>query len=267
MRHFHFAALAAVAVFGLASVASAADLPRKAPAYTPPVAPVYNWTGFYAGLNAGGVWGNSDVTYTFSTFGFSGGPGAALLASNTTGNENTSGFTGGGQIGYNYQTGAIVWGIEADIEYTGLKKTRNVAVDLAPIGAPGVTDTFSQSMESNWLATVRGRLGYATGPWLFYATGGLAIAEVKYSDFAFFPATNSINAASSSETKTGWTVGGGAEWMFAPRWSAKAEYLYVDLGSRTYSSINSLINTATITYDRKLTENIARLGVNYKFSP
>ena len=271
MHRVHCAALIGAAGLCFASTAYSADLPVKSPAYKAPVAPIYSWTGFYAGLNAGGVWANTNITYTSSAFGFSGPAGAAFLDSNTSGHQNASGFTGGGQIGYNYQTGVVVWGIEADIGYTGLKNTRIIAVNLAPLGFPAFTDTFSQTMESNWLATVRGRLGYATGPYLFYATGGLAIAEVKYSDSAFFPASNSVNAASSSQTRTGWTVGGGAEWMFAPNWSVKAEYLYVDLGSTTYTSVNSVLNTppnlATITYGRKLTENIARLGVNYRFGP
>ena len=263
MRRLHCAALIGAAGLCFASTAYSADLPVKAAAYKAPIAPVYSWTGFYGGLNAGGVWANTDITYTASTFGYNGAVGAAFLDANTSGNQHTSGFTGGGQIGYNYQSGVAVWGLEADFGYTGLSGTRNLAVNFAPIGVP-ITDTFIQSMKSDWLATMRGRLGYANGPWLIYATGGLAIAQVQFSDFAFFPASNSTNAASSSQTRAGWTVGGGAEWMFSSKWSVKAEYLYVDLGHTTYSSINSALPTASIAYDRRLTENIARIGLNYK---
>lgn len=267
MKHSAFAILAVSALYiGNTQIVSAADLSTKAP----PIAPVavYNWTGFYAGLNVGGVWANTDIDYTASLFGFSGAPGAAFLNAGTSGRLKTSGFTGGGQVGYNYQTGAVVWGLEADLNYTGLSGTRFIALNFAPIGV-NITDPFTQTMQSNWLATFRGRLGYATGPLLFYATGGLAVANVSYTDFAFFPASNSINAASSSSTRTGWTVGGGAEWMIAPKWSVKAEYLYVDLGNTTYTSTNSVLNVApnlaTITHDHRLTENIGRVGFNYKF--
>jgi outer membrane immunogenic protein len=111
----------------------------------------------------------------------------------------------------------------------------------------------------------QGRPGFTTGPVLFYATGGLALAN----DLGFFPFLPSTNAASASETRAGWTVGGGAEWMIAPKWSVKAEYLYVDLGNTTYTSINNVLNVApniaTIIHDHRLTENIGRVGFNYKF--
>ena len=251
---------------GSAQIVSAADLATKAPII--PVAPLYHWTGFYAGLSGGGAWANTDIDYSASLFGFNGAPGAAFLNAGTSGRLNTSGFTGGGQIGYNYQVGPVVWGLEADLNYTGLSGTRNIALNFSPIGV-NITDPFTQTMQSNWLATFRGRLGYATGSLLFYATGGLAVANVSYTDFAFFPASNSTNAASSSGTRTGWTVGGGAEWMIAPRWSIKAEYLYVDLGSTSYTSVNTFLNTppnlATITNNHQLAENIGRVGFNYQF--
>ena len=104
----------------------------------------------------------------------------------TSGRLKTSGFTGGGQIGYNNQFDSLVFGIEADLQYTGLSGTRAGAVFIPPAGCPNV-DTFTQSMESKWLGTLRGRLGVAFGSLLPYATGGLAIARVSYSDFGFFP--------------------------------------------------------------------------------
>jgi outer membrane immunogenic protein len=261
------AAVAVSAMLGV-GVASAADLAVKARPYIAP-APVFSWTGFYAGLNAGGVWGNTDINYRASDFGYSGPAGAAFLDSGVSGKIQSSGFTGGGQIGYNYQFDRVVLGIEADLEYTGLSGSRFVTLLVPPALQGPVTDTFVQSMQSKWLSTVRGRLGFANGPWLLYATGGLAIANVSYSDFGFFPTIPSTNAASKSETRAGWTVGAGAEWMFASNWSVKAEYLYVDLGTTSYTSVNSVLNTAptlaTIAHDHHLTENIGRVGINYKF--
>ena len=251
-----------------AGITSAADLRVKAPA-AQVLAPAYSWTGFYAGLNAGGVWGNTDIDYRASDFGFSGPAGAATLNSVASGKIESSGFTGGGQIGYNYQFDRVVLGIEADLQYTGLSGNRFVTWAVPPALQGPVTDTFAQTMQSKWLSTVRGRLGVASGPWLFYATGGLAVADVSYSDVGFFPFLPSTNAASKSETRAGWTVGAGAEWMFTSNWSVKAEYLYVDLGTTSYTSINNILNApptlATIVHDHHLTENIGRIGVNYKF--
>ncbi|MDE2115297.1 MAG: porin family protein [Hyphomicrobiales bacterium] len=229
----------ALVVFIISTISAfAADLPAKTYTKGPVMAAhVYNWTGFYGGLNIGGGWANTEVNYRASSFGYSGVPGAAFLDAGTSGQLRTSGFTGGGQLGYNYQTGSAVWGFEGDLNYTGFRGTRFIPLNFAPIGV-NLTDNFTQRMKSNWLATLRGRLGFTTGPVLLYATGGLALANVGYSDFGYFPFLPSTNSASASGVRAGWTVGGGAEWMIAPRWSIKAEYLYVDLGNTRYTSTN-----------------------------
>ena len=263
--------IAIIAALALASIegmsAQAADMAVKAP--VAPVVAVHGWTGLYVGLNAGGVWGNTDIDYRASDFGFSGPAGAALLNSVASGKVESSGFTAGGQIGYNYQFGRTVLGVEADLQYTDLSGSRFVSLTVPPaLGGP-LIDTFSQSMSSKWLSTLRGRLGFANGPWLLYATGGLAVAEVSYTDVGFFPFLPSTNAASRTETRAGWTIGAGAEWMFGSNWSVKAEYLYVDLGTTSYTSVNNVLNApptlATITHDHHLTENIGRVGINYRF--
>ena len=121
-------------------------------------------------------------------------------------------------------------------------------------------------MESRWLGTARGRLGIAFGSWLPYATGGVAVGRVSYSDFGFFPFLPSSNTSSITQTRVGWTAGGGVEWKFDQRWSIKAEYLYVDLGSTTDTSLNSNVGfSASIIHNQHLTENIARIGLNYSF--
>jgi opacity protein-like surface antigen len=104
------------------------------------------------------------------------------------------------------------------------------------------------------------------GPWMVYATGGGAFARGNFTDTATFAApAASSNTASIDQTMAGWTVGGGAEWMFAPQWSLKAEYLYADLGHVSATSANTLFPLATIRHDHRLTENIARLGVDWHF--
>jgi outer membrane immunogenic protein len=260
----------AVSVFAVGAIlsisaASAADLPArtytKAPAVT---TAAYDWTGFYVGVNAGGAWGRVDPFYNFDNPRVI-GPGAqnAFVQSLTNQPQKTSGFTGGGQVGYNYQVQQLVFGLEADINFTDLRQSRTSPTIGPPICAPPGC-SITQSYSTDWLATFRARAGFAAGSWLLYATGGLAVADVRYNDIVNFP--GSVNTGSSRETRAGWTAGVGAEWAFSPNWSIKAEYLYVDLGSTSYILINNSIPLATIPVDHnRLTENIGRVGINYKF--
>jgi outer membrane immunogenic protein len=253
---------AAAAVAAISAPAAAADMrmPVKAP---PPVAAVvFSWTGFYIGANAGGVWSEADFGYAANPAGF-GVVGAAAINVAGTNSYDQSGFTAGGQIGYNWQTGIWVWGLEGDVQYTDVKGGGVIPVLGAPIGT-----VVTQDYKSEWLATIRGRLGVAFDRVLIYGTAGVAFAEVKWADSVIFPATGTFNAAASSDTRVGWVAGGGIEWAFAPNWSLKGEALYVDLGEVGYTSLNSaplVFPTATIAHDHKLTEIIARAGINYRF--
>ncbi|HEX3339530.1 MAG TPA: outer membrane beta-barrel protein [Pseudolabrys sp.] len=221
MRRIGFFLLA-LAAFNLGAVdgAFSADLGRSVYAPSSPL-PVYappSWTTCYVGLNAGGVW---------SSFG----------------------FTGGGQVGCNWQGNyRLVWGGEADVQYTGLDDSRDVF-------APGAS--AHQDFRSRWLATFRGRFGWlAAENMYFYATGGLALANVDTDSTVNF--NGIVNNVSDSTTHAGWTLGAGLEWRFLPLWSAKVEYLYVDLGHAT--NVLPISNN-----DHSLTENIVRIGVNYHF--
>jgi len=202
--------------------------------------------------------GDESVSW-LGTAGFS-AKAVADIANSSPGDVRTTGFTGGGQLGYNFQFQSLVAGLEADLQYTGVDGTRSVIsqFDINP---------YAQSVDSHWLGTARGRLGFAYGSWLIYGTGGLAVAHVGYNDnFLGRHGVGPINS-SSNYTADGWTVGGGAEWMFAPRGSAKVEYLFVDIGSQT--SIASTVDAAgvaVIVHMHSLTENIARLGVNYRWA-
>src|SRR6202035_2188892 len=251
--------LLAAGLAAAAGSASAADLPAPEPVLAPPPAPAAvpaTWTGWYACLNAGAVWGDESISWQGAA-GFS-ARAVADIANSSPGHARTTGFTGGGQLGYNFQFQSLVAGLEADLQYTGVDGTRSVIsqVDLNP---------YAQSVDSHWLGTTRGRLGFAYGPWLIYGTGGLAVAHVGYNDnFLGRHGVGPINS-SSNYTAVGWTAGGGAEWMFAPRWSAKVEYLFVDLGSQTDSATNA-VGRAVLTHTHSLTEDIARIGVNYRFA-
>jgi len=185
--------LAGVGVLAMASLANAADLPRQMYTKAPPpmVAPYYNWTGFYVGINGGGGWGTSTW--------------------DSTGGFDVSGGMIGGTLGYNWQFGQWVLGFEGDIDWANVKGTTNRPFCLN-----------NCSTENTWLGTARGRLGYAFDRWLPYVTGGAAFGDVKATQPGFPGAVN---------TQVGWAAGVGIEYAFAPNWSAKVEYLHYDLGS------------------------------------
>ncbi|HML28199.1 MAG TPA: porin family protein [Hyphomicrobium sp.] len=198
--------------------AFAADLGPYQP-YNPPAAPVVQysepsiWQGAYIGINGGYGWSNS--TFTKPEGGF-----------------------GGGQIGYNWQRDWFVFGLEGDFQ----------GADISGRAFDQFGDTAHSSV--NWFSTVRGRLGYASGPFLVYGTAGLAVAE--------FDTGVNLGAGlnfRNTDTKAGYAAGGGVEWAFAPNWSMKAEYLYTGFGDDTLSSGDR------INYDFQT----VRVGLNYKF--
>jgi outer membrane immunogenic protein len=285
----------AVSVLAISAVgASAADMApvyTKAPAVVPAV--VYDWTGFYVGGNAGGVWADPSVdVHTTNTFlntpvltalGLTTGPAAAVASTANIG-VRSNGFIGGVQAGYNYQRGTWLAGVEADIQGIDSSTGSSTITQVAPrIGQPGdtVTATLGVSERLNYLGTVRGRIGFLPQPSvLLYATGGLAYGGVQSSttisggETPNTGITNFAGFGNLSSTRVGYTVGAGAEWKFAPQWSVKAEYLYYDLGNTSYSNgaMSGLLTPTTIVTFTNLSSssirfngNIARVGVNYQF--
>jgi outer membrane immunogenic protein len=197
--------------------------------------------------------------------------GPAVNASSIAALSRSS-VIGGGQIGCNWQTASIVWGIEGDFDGTNLKADRIVSNTV------GGTFTNEQSFKTTWLSTVRGRFGFLVTPnWLLFATGGAAFANVKYSDCELHGiattfcdttgASGSFNLANYSATKAGYAVGGGAEVLFGA-WSLKAEYLFIGLGSvTTVSQISPFVANDDITHFHKnLNIQTVRFGVNYHFN-
>jgi outer membrane immunogenic protein len=196
---------------------------KAAPAALPPLPAAYNWTGFYLGINAGGAFGTSRWT----------APGA------DTGNFDINGAMVGGTIGYNVQAGPAVWGLEADANYTDISGSTNVNC----VGPCTTSNEF--------LATVRGRFGYAFYDRVLpYVTGGLAVGDINAE----------VGGLNASTTKAGFTVGGGIEFALAGGWTAKAEYLYVDLGNFNCGAACGLAGTEV-----KFNENVVRGGINYRF--
>jgi outer membrane immunogenic protein len=260
--------LGSVALVALGLVAPAAFAAERAvPAYTPPPppVPVYTWTGCYVGASAGYAGGKSNHTTVgnsvlTSTLGV---PTAisAPAGSDIAGDLNLSGFIGGFQGGCNYQVGAWVWGIEVDGSATN-KEGQAQEVPLAPFIA-GRSNWVSQTQE-RWLVTARGRLGWTW--WdksMIYVTGGGAWAKIDTSEFLLGTVLNTGHQ--ESNTRGGWTVGGGIEYALGYGWSVKGEYLYVDFDH--YTTFNSppfgVNNIAP--RDVKLNDHIFRAGMNYRF--
>lgn len=237
-----------LALLMLTTAASAADLSRPFPYKAPPMVMAPNWTGFYLGANVGGGFGEDRIG-----FGVIGTPAFAST------NNAFKGVLGGGQIGYNWQFGPYVLGLETDFQGSSLKNT--LAAPCAPaICAPaGLTATYSQNVP--WFGTARARIGYAQDTWMIYATGGFAYGSVETNATA--TAGPLVAAFSSKETRTGWTVGGGIEVGLSANWSVKGEYLYVDLGSARNTW--NVVGIPAIYNDSHITMNVVRAGLNYRF--
>ena len=229
MKRYFFAATV-VAVNAL-SVAHAA------PPFTPGTP---NWTGSYGGVSGGYGWGHSDQT----------DPGIPVLPTDTEGpvGDGHYGARGGmlgGSLGYNWQQGAWVWGVEGDFSWADIKGSSAVC-------GPTTVTPHPCGTKLDALGTFRGRVGYAAGNWLLYATGGLAVGDVKGWD--------ALTPAFGSDWRAGWTVGAGVETAIAPNWTAKLEYLYIDLGSAQVFNI-----VPGVPESVGLTSNILRAGINYRF--
>jgi len=193
-----------------ASSAFAADIPARSYTKAPAMLPVYNWTGFYMGVNLGGAW-TSDLT-----------------------GADTAGVIGGAQIGYNWQGLGSPWVLGLEADFQGSSQSESVTVGAVTANA-----------KLPWFGTVRGRVGYAWDRVMIYGTGGFAYQHLQAS--ATIPGVT----ISGSDTGFGYTVGGGLEWGFADRWSAKFEYLY--------------INTDAGVFAGRVDNNVGRAGVNYRF--
>jgi outer membrane immunogenic protein len=217
MKRFFVVSVAAL--LGMAAQANAADLGRRpmaapAPMYTP----AYNWTGLYAGINGGGGWGDSTWTGQSTSF-------------------NTSGGLVGGTLGYNWQFGQTVVGLEGDLNWSDIHGSGGCA--------------FGCETRNNWFGTVRGRLGYAWDRFMPYVTGGLAFGNIQ--------ANPSVAFTSNDVTNAGWAVGAGVEFALVQNWTAKVEYLHYDLGNLTCTVCAPAPTTVDFSAD------VIRAGLNYRF--
>jgi outer membrane immunogenic protein len=290
-----------LAALTVSAPAMAADMPVKAPVYKAPVvAPeVFSWTGFYIGGNLGYSWGRGDTDFTETTnttivsqIFRTAGPN---LISTTTvtvppvtagGSDRAhiNGVIGGGQIGYNWQNGSMVYGIESDLDATGQRGDTTICITA---GCPAGGIFGSASYRLPWLATLRGRVGVTVTPRvLLYATGGLAAAEVDSTFSGGLSGGGPLATVTSNPFKVGFAVGGGVEGALDNNWSAKLEALYVDLGGYDtafngvtnttvtnalgtpqvgFNTVTTTTSTTSGSFHSHVTDFIVRVGLNYRF--
>ncbi|WP_213741188.1 outer membrane beta-barrel protein [Bradyrhizobium sp. dw_411] len=263
-KKFTAALAVAAGVFAGTGLASAADLGavpyNKTPAY---ITPVYDWSGAYAGVNVGYGWGRSSDTSTLGT--------PPVFTDSV--NARMNGVSGGAQIGYNLQMQNWLVGLEGDIQATGQSNshsytcaagvcTTTLLGGIFPIPGPAVSATETQRID--FFGTVRGRVGLVVVPTvLLYATGGLAYGQVD--------ADSTLSGATRSQNyKLGWTAGGGIEGAIGGGWTARLEYLYLDLGKVSGTFTSNLADPTGTTalvggFSSRITDNILRVGVNYRF--
>jgi outer membrane immunogenic protein len=282
-------------VLGIAAVASLIATSGSAA----PVSQIYSWTGFYVGGNVGYGWGSSSTVTSFEN-----ATTGALLSTDSN-RFNMDGVIGGGQFGYNWQRDRLVFGFEADIQGSGQRGNSLFSCgggslggappfssacapghvgDTAPFDTPAapVFDRLNQSLE--WFGTVRGRIGGTVTPnILLFVTGGLAYGEVKSSiavdgvNITGSQGTNNViltpagTVISGSSTRVGYTIGAGIEGAIGGNWTAKLEYLYIDLGTVSLRGITPILTTTPGTFlatniSSRVTDNILRVGVNYHFN-
>jgi outer membrane immunogenic protein len=266
--------LAAISALSFVGVANAADMPVKARPPAPAPA-FYNWSGFYIGGNIGGAWSKADDFVTANT---PGTPGVFGVASNialvdalgTGSGDRDSSFTGGIQIGYNWQV-SPQWllGLETDINalHSTSTLTGNGISTIGPI-------TVTNSVDTRWLATFRGRVGLTFDRSLIYVTGGGAVTDLKYTQTMSGTLAGAIGgtafgSSETSNTKFGWTVGAGWEQALWDRWSAKVEYLFARFNGL---DTNTTVTTNPVGFTQNLSGSfnhldmqILRVGLNYRF--
>jgi outer membrane immunogenic protein len=250
--------------------ASAADMAVKA---LPPPVVVDSWTGFYAGINGGGIWGRDRLTAApadpGSTAFFAPCFAAGACPRDYGRGTGTSGEVGG-QIGYNWQRGAAVFGFESDIQWTDVKSNASVAFPNTGTGFVPYTGTQSSKLE--WFGTTRGRLGFLAAPnVLLYGTAGVAYGEVQRSWTGTFAATAQNIVGSNTDTRVGWVAGAGVEWKWQRNWIFGVEYLHMELDSNSFGATGAgsagctAVNCNFNVSSNGFKSDMVRARVSYEF--
>jgi outer membrane immunogenic protein len=260
--------LAGVMLVAIGGAAAAADM--AAPYQAPPV-PVWSWSGFYLGINAGYSAATEEFSQTLTV-----SPGLAVLTSPSPTKIAPGGGVFGGQVGFNWQTGSLVWGVEAD--WQGAQQTKTVCGgQCGNLVIPGffIVNAFgganSVYQKIKWFSTARAHLGWADGGALIYITGGgawMGIDSTESISFGLTPGAIVINSAASfSDTKGGYSAGVGIEMRLWANWTAKVEYLHLDVSGLTHSFPLTLPGASLNTTTNHIRDDIVRAGLNWKFGP
>ena len=254
---------ATVPLAGGSTTAAAADMPAKAAAKA---APPYQWTGCYIGLNAGGGASGADFTTTV-------GPGthlvpadAAEVANDGTGSADVSDYVAGGQAGCNWQTGTLVLGLEGDFD--AFRSTAQFANDTNALPVAGVPFVVGQALRTDYLATVRPRIGVAADRNFAYVTGGAAFTKTNYTEnYIDAAGPPGIGSVAGSKYLTGWTAGAGWEYAWTDHWTLRAEYLFAKFGTTSASGViaDAAGGANSLQGSGDLIVQVIRAGVNFKF--
>ena len=248
MRKLLHTTAALSALLATSMAANAAELRARPAPYAPPppvyAPPPFSWTGFYLGGNIGGAWRNDNLSDTLSGLNFSNG-------------NNNGVFIGGGQLGFNWQVSNFVLGFEWDID--GAANNNNAGTVFVP-----ALGTIQVTSNNRWITTLAARFGVTNGPWLFYGKAGGG--WVGNDDFTINNLTTGTSiTASNNNTNSGWLVGAGIEWAFAPNWSVKIEYDYLGLNSQTFTApAGGFLAGDTFTTSNPNVQMV-KVGANYLF--
>jgi outer membrane immunogenic protein len=248
MKKAMLGGVAALALASAACSAYAADLPPRVPVYTPPVVPLYSWTGFYMGVHFG--WATTRTDWTMNT-----------PIANNAAIFNADGIMGGGQMGYNFQSGNFLWGIEADFSTS----------DQDGAGLQTITPSWTSATKINWFGSMAGRLGYVWDRALIYFKGGFAWAqETHQQSLTLAGNTNPIIISGLDTFHTGWVAGVGVEVALWDNFTAKVEYNYFDLGTESLNFVNTSLGTTNRgalfdNFDIDQRFHLIKFGVNYRW--
>lgn len=229
---------------------------------------VYNWSGFYLGATAGGAW-TKDKLQLDASGTYLASDASAFSALGSTDFNHTSGIFGG-KLGFNGQFENWVLGLEGD--WSRLRIRESTSIFGRPFSDPSLAyyAGFNEAVSSDWVATVRGRAGYAFDNLLVYGTAGLAFGNQRFSvseyDHAPRGTGDGSSWASGSGVKVGWSAGGGIDYALWDNWIVSAEYLHIDLGKVEATTSIDTGNVAVLNYSAKLESDIVRAGISYKFS-
>lgn len=222
------------------------------------------WSGFYAGVNAGAAWGNTSQRMLVGPHGGA-QTDVTLNNASSLSDSTKTGFNGGVEGGYNYLAGPWLFGIETEWGALNVNDRSTANFQSPLLISPPISYQVNQRAKSSWLFTLRPRVGYVSGPWLFYGTAGLATSDVKvHLDIADTRTPQTAANSDSSKSLTGWTAGLGAGYALNDKVSIKGEWLYVGLGS-IRTTITSADNAVDLTSRTRFDTNVARVGIDYRF--